>query len=143
MVVEMIIGPTLSLLELVAAVPDIEVKGVDVCDVFVQGGDDTDDVGPFHGADELETGEVTVQVLRGIELMVPLGEVTVQVLRGIELAVPTGEPVSVLVTVMGMTDEPPVGSPVVIQMVDRLKEFVNDHDRLPALVLDLVDGTEV
>lgn len=73
--------------------------------------------------------------------------VTLEELSGPELAVPMEEPVLVLVMVMGTIDEPPVGAAVVIQMVDRLKEFVKDHVKLPPLTLtpdvDVEDGLEL
>ncbi|KAH6605594.1 hypothetical protein Trco_004747 [Trichoderma cornu-damae] len=69
----------------------------------------------------------------------------VRVLRGTELTVPAGEPVldSVTVTMMGEDDGLPVGAPVVNQIVDKLKEFVSDHERLPMLELDFESSPEV
>lgn len=129
---EMITGLTTLLLEL-AAVPDDKVKEVVVRDVFVQDEEDAVhfDSDPLHlVVEELVKGGVALQELSGTEL-----------------AVPVKEPVLVLVMVMGMIDEPPVGAAVVIQMVDRLKEFVKDHVKLPPLMLipdvDVGDGLEV
>lgn len=129
---ELITGLTTPLLEL-AAVPDDKFKGVVVRDVFVQDEEDAVnfDPDPLHLV---------------VEKLVK-GGVALQELSGTELAVPVKEPVLVLVMVMGMIDEPLVGAAVVIQMVDRLKEFVKDHVKLPPLMLipdvDVGDGLEV
>jgi hypothetical protein len=126
-VVEMLTGLTTPLLEL-AAVPDTKVEEAGIRDVFVQDEGDAVNVDPdpLHPVEELVKGGVALQELRGIEL-----------------AVPIDEPVLVLVMVMGTTDEPPVGATVVIQIVDKLKEFVNDHDKLPALMLHVGDDPDV
>lgn len=130
---EMITGLTTPLLEL-AAVPDDRVKEVVVRDVFVQDEEDVVkfDSDPLHlVVEELVKGGVALQELSGTELAVPV----------------KAPPVLVLVMVMGMIDEPPAGAVVVIQMVDRLKEFVKDHVKLPPLMLipdvDVGDGLEV
>lgn len=88
--------------------------------MFVQDEDGAGKVEPLHRVDELDCVVLTDQVLRGMELTVP-----------------TGEPVLDLVTVMTEIDgELPDGAPVVSHIVDKLKELVNDHVRLPALVFD-------
>lgn len=72
--------------------------------------------------------------------------VVVEELRRAELDVPIAEPELVLVMVMGTTDEPPVEAAVVIQTVERLKELVKDHVKLPPLTLpnlEVEDGLEV
>lgn len=85
--------------------------------MFIQDEDGAGKVEPLHWVDELACVVLVDQVLRGIEL-----------------AVPTGEPVLDLVIVMTETDgELPDGAPVVSHIVDKLKELVNDHVRLPAL----------
>lgn len=99
--------------------------------MFVQGEADTVnvDIDPLH----LAVGE--------LEFIV-----TVEELSGPELNVPIEEPVLVLVMVVGMSDEPPVEAAVVIQTVERLKELVKDHVKLPPLTLlelDVEDGLEV
>lgn len=87
--------------------------------MFVQDEDGAGKVEPLHWVDELDC----------VVLIDP-------VLRGIELAVPTGDPVLDLVIVMTETDgELPDGAPVVSHIVDKLKELVNDHVRLPAVVV--------
>lgn len=128
---EMMTGPTTLLLEL-AAVPDTTVEEAVVRDVFVQEEGDTVtvDSDPLHlVVEELVNGGTTLQELRETEL-----------------AVPIEEPVLVLVIVIGTIDEPPVGTAEVTQMVERLKEFVKDHVKLPPLMLIPVvveDGLEV
>lgn len=129
-VVEMTTGLMKLLLEL-TAVPDTRVEVGVIRDVFVQDEGDTVtvDSDPLHLAVE--------------ELV---NAVTVEELSGPELAVPIEEPVLVLVMVVGTIDEPPVGAAVVIQTVDRLKELVKDHVKLPPLTLldlDVEDGPEV
>lgn len=130
-VVEMMTGLTTLLLEL-AAVPDTRVEVDVIRDVFVRDEGDAvnADSDPLHLVVELVNGGVALQELSGIGL-----------------AVPIEEPVLVLVMVMGTIDEPPVGAAVVIQMVDRLKEFVKDHVKLPPLMLmadvDAEDGLKV
>lgn len=72
--------------------------------------------------------------------------VTVVELSGPELDVPTEEPILVFVIVMGTTDELLIEAAVVIQTVERLKELVKDHVKLPPLTLpdlDVEDGLEV
>lgn len=130
-VVEMTIGLTTLLLEL-TAVPDTKVEVGAIRDVFAHDEGDTVDVDtdPLH----LVVDELVYAV-------------TLEELSGPELAVPIEEPVLVFVMVMGTIDEPPVEAAVVIQMVDRLKEFVKDHVKLPPLTLtpdlDVEDGLEV
>lgn len=87
--------------------------------MFVQDEAGTGKVEPLHWGDELDCVVLVDQLLRGIEL-----------------AVPTGDPILDLVIVMTETDgELPDGAPVVSHIVDKLKELVNDHVRLPALVV--------
>lgn len=129
-VVEMTTGLTKLLLE-PTAVPDTRVEVDVIRDVFVQDEEITVtvDSDPLHLAVE--------------ELV---NAVTVEELSGFELAVPIEEPALVLVMVMGTIDEPPVGAAVVIQTVDRLKELVKDHVKLPSLALpdlNVEDGLEV
>lgn len=129
-VVEMTTGLTKLLLE-PTAVPDTRVEVDVVRDVFVQDEEITvtvDSDPPHLAVEEL------------------VNAVTVEELSGLELAVPIEEPALDLVMVMGTIDEPPVAAAVVIQTVDRLKELVKDHVKLPPLALpdlNVEDGLEV
>lgn len=129
-----VVGMTTGLMKLLlelTAVPDTKVEVGVIRDVFVQDEADTVtvDSDPLHLAvEELVTAVIVAE------------------LSGPELAVPIEEPVLVSVMVMGVIDEPPVGAAVVIQTVDRLKELVKDHVKLPPLALpdlDVEDGLEV